>query len=174
MKTEEGYIQKCFDVNQTLYLYLCRNLVSNHTRRSKHHLQPLTYDFIDASTSKTKKIVEIDSVPHTHSLVLVENPLKEQYLHLSNVCLSNYLQNLKLRKIQYLEMSTFDRALLCIESVDTQEVDGCDLKKVILYASKLLQHPVSNRLSLMNMLPNLSSSSPRIWQTEVTKQPIPA
>jgi hypothetical protein len=120
--------QHCFRHHNKLYLNICSTLVSNHTRASKKHLLPISFDFIDDTRSKSKTVYQLEDTPHMHSIVFVRN----QHCTRFESCIADNANSI-----------LHNRDLKSIESVHTERITN-DLKKTIRYASKLLLNPVAS------------------------------
>ena len=88
---EERLADHCFKVTDSLYQHTCSNLIRNYARQSKRHLQPITYDFIDAAGSKSTTITKLETVPHIHSIVLVDNSIAQKYQNFFSLKLNHDL-----------------------------------------------------------------------------------
>jgi hypothetical protein len=167
---EERFVQHCFRVSDCLYQHICSNLIRNHSRPTKRHLQPVTYAFIDVAGSSSVKIAKIERVPHIHSIVLADGSIALKYQRFINFKLKQDLSAIMaMKKIGSLP-SIFQSSISCIATVDLQEVAPGQLETVLRYSSKLLTHPVASRQSLFLMNPDTTKFrkvNRNVWTTSM-------
>lgn len=128
--------QHAFDTLQTLYKFIYSHLVNNWTRPTKHHLLPISFDFLDDPRSKphNSRITTFNTTPHIHSIVLFRH---EHQKHLSR-----------------LSHQAFYQQIPAIESVHLKPINPHEELKTFNYASKLLQHPIATTTSLYDFNPH--------------------
>lgn len=153
-KKEESFIDHCFITHQTLYKHICSKLIRNYTRQSKRHLQPISYDLIDASGSKHIKVTRIETVPHVHSIVFVDNQLADKYALILKNDIPQDISAMSNYRNRNQTQSSFNRLLSFVATADLREIPHEDLESTLRYSSKLLTHPISNHHSLFSMNPD--------------------
>lgn len=114
-----------------LYRHICSSLISNFARPSKRDLLPKSFDFIDDSCSKSKKVQRLSASRHVHSITLVHCDQAEQF---ESLMIDNFKHVLAPKGSKKGELHD-------IESVHAEPITH-NIESTIGYASKLLLNPI--------------------------------
>jgi hypothetical protein len=167
---------------ERFYARLCRLLIKNYERPSKHHLLPFAIAFRDDPSTRPDKHRERPSslavfsnhpsaAPHVHSVLVVHPTLVDRFLEIAPT-LETTWRRIPLRIAERIDAPTYVnrtlradvpfavgiRELMRADPLGSRSLARARIRRVVAYAAKLGRRGVDDDADLFTVLPTTSTT----------------